>query len=106
MTRWIEACSIDDVDEEDLIPVEIEGADYAIYKDESGDFFATEGHCTHEKVLLADGLVMGDTIECPKHNGCFNYKTGEALGAPVCVNLRTFPCMVDGDQVLIALTEV
>lgn len=106
MGRWIEACAAVDVDEEDLIAVEIEGEDYAIYQDENGEFFATEGHCTHEKVLLADGLVMGDTIECPKHNGCFNYKTGEALGAPVCVNLKTFPCKVENGQVLIELVEV
>ena len=26
---------------------------------------------------------MGDIIECPKHNGRFNYKTGQAKGAPV-----------------------
>ena len=31
---------------------------------------------------------MDDIIECPKHNGRFNYRTGEAKGAPVCVNSR------------------
>ena len=40
--------------------------------------FATDGLCTHEQISLADGLVMDDIIECPKHNGRFNYKTGEA----------------------------
>ena len=44
---------------------------------------------------LADGLVMDDIIECPKHNGRFNYKTGEAKGAPVCVNLKTYPVKVE-----------
>lgn len=34
----------------------------------------------------------------PKHNGRFNYKTGEAKGAPVCINLKTYPAkVVDGD---------
>ena len=42
--------------------------------------FATDGLCTHEKVHLADGLVMDDIIECPKHNGRFNYKTGRGQG--------------------------
>ena len=41
--------------------------------------------------MLADGLVMDNIIECPKHNGRFDYRTGEAKGAPVCVNLRTYP---------------
>jgi len=32
---------------------------------------------------------MDYIIECPKHNGRFNYRTGAAKGAPVCVNLYT-----------------
>ena len=52
---------------------------------------------------LADGLVIDDIIECPKHNGRFNYKTGEAKGAPVSVNLRTYPTRVEGGKVLIRI---
>lgn len=37
----------------------------------------------------------------PKHNGQFDYRTGEAKRAPVCVNLTTYPVKVDGDRVLI-----
>jgi 3-phenylpropionate/trans-cinnamate dioxygenase ferredoxin subunit len=54
-------------------------------------------------VHLADGLVMDGIIECPKHNGRFNYKTGEARGAPACVNLRTYPVRVEGGMVLMRL---
>ena len=57
----------------------------------SDDYYATDGHCTHEQTLLCDGLVMDDVIECPKHNGRFDYTTGKALGAPVLVDLRTYP---------------
>jgi len=42
---------------------------------------------------------MDDQIECPKHNGRFNYKTGAALRAPVCVNLRTYRVRVAEGQV-------
>jgi 3-phenylpropionate/trans-cinnamate dioxygenase ferredoxin component len=44
---------------------------------------------------------MGDLIECPKHNGRFNYKTGEAKRAPVRVNLRTYPIMVEAGRVFL-----
>ena len=57
--------------------------------------------CTHERVHLADGLVMDEIIECPKHNGRFNYKTGKALAAPVCVNLKTYPTKVENGKVFI-----
>ena len=46
---------------------------------------------------------MDDIIECPKHNGRFNYRTGLAKGAPACVNLKTYPVKVDGGQVYIQL---
>jgi 3-phenylpropionate/trans-cinnamate dioxygenase ferredoxin subunit len=59
--------------------------------------------CTHEQAHLSDGLVMDDVIECPKHNGRFNYKTGAPLGAPVCVALRTYPTKVEGGRVFIAV---
>jgi 3-phenylpropionate/trans-cinnamate dioxygenase ferredoxin subunit len=46
---------------------------------------------------------MDHTIECPKHNGQFDYRTGEARRAPVCVNLQTYPVRVTGGRVLIEI---
>jgi len=43
------------------------------------------------------------TIECPKHNGQFDYSTGAAMRAPVCVNLGTYPTKVEGYRVLIEI---
>ena len=103
MTQWIAVCAVDDIDPEDVMRFDHGGATYAIYRDPDGAFFATAGLCTHEKVHLADGLVMDDEIECPKHNGRFNYKTGAALRAPVCVNLKTFAVRVSGGTVEIEL---
>ena len=77
------------------------GETFAIFRSADGEFFATEGYCTHERNCLADGLVMGDIIECPKHNGRFNYKTGQAKGAPVTVNLKTYPIKVEGGAVFV-----
>jgi 3-phenylpropionate/trans-cinnamate dioxygenase ferredoxin component len=103
MTRWIRACAVDDVDPEDLIGVRHDGADYAIYRSPDHEFYATDGHCTHERELLCDGLVMDGVIECPKHNGRFDYTTGRAKGAPVLVDLRTYPVKVEDDTVYLGL---
>ena len=48
----------------------------------------------HEQIHLADGLVTDHTIECPKPNGRFDYRTGQAKGAPVRINLKTYPAKV------------
>lgn len=101
--NWIKACDIEDVDEEDVIRFDFSGRTFAIYRSADDEFFATDGLCTHEKVHLADGLVMKNIIECPKHNGRFDYKTGEAKGAPVCVNLRTYPTKVLDGEVFIRI---
>ena len=100
---WIDACARDDIDEDDVMRFDHAGRTFAIYRHEDGKFFATDGLCTHEKVHLADGLVMGDIIECPKHNGRFNLRTGEAKGAPVCVDLKTWPVKVENGRILIQI---
>ena len=100
---WVEACAVDDVDEEDVIRFDHAGRVFAIYRSPGNEYFATDGICTHEHALLADGLVMDEIIECPKHNGRFNYKTGEARGAPVCVNLKTYPVKIVDGKVMIEI---
>ena len=102
-TRWVEACAADDIDEEDVIRFDEGSRSFAIYRSDDDRYFATDGLCTHEKVHLADGLVMGSIIECPKHNGRFDYMTGKAKGAPVCVDLKTYPVKVEAGKVLIGL---
>ncbi|RYI29127.1 MAG: Rieske family ferredoxin [Acetobacteraceae bacterium] len=95
--NWHPVCPLDDIDPEDLIRFDHAGRTFAIYRDPAGTVFATDGLCTHEQVHLCNGLVLGDEIECPKHNGRFNYKTGEARRAPCVTALRTHPTrLVDG----------
>ena len=98
---WIDACATDDIDEEDVIRFDHDGRTFAVYRSADSTFFCTDGLCSHEKVHLADGLVMDDVIECPKHNGRFDYRTGKALRPPVCVDLATYPVKVENGRVLI-----
>lgn len=99
---WVVACSTDDIDEEDVMRFDHAGGTYAIYH-VNGQFYASNGWCTHEKAHLADGFVLGDQIECPRHQGRFHVPTGKALRAPVCEHLKTHPVRVEGDQVLVGL---
>lgn len=103
MSTWIEACVVNDIDQEDVLRFDHDGRTFAIYRSPDDAFFATDGVCTHEQVHLADGLVMEHIIECPKHNGRFDYRTGKAQGAPVCVNLQTYPVKVEDGRVWIEL---
>lgn len=103
MSEWVEACGVGDILREDVIRFDHSDRTFAIYLSPDDEYFATDGLCTHERTHLADGFVMDDVIECPKHNGRFNYKTGEAKGAPVCINLGTYPVKIDGGKVFILI---
>lgn len=101
--EWVEACEADEIDEEDVVRFDHAGRTFAVYRLEGDEYRATDGLCTHERVHLADGLVMDGVIECPKHNGRFDIATGKGKGAPICVDLRTYPVRVEAGKVMIGL---
>ena len=98
---WVAACAVMDIGQEDVIRFDHQGHSFAIYRTADSRFFATDGFCTHESAHLADGLVMGSIIECPKHNGRFDFITGVAKGAPVCIDLKTYPVKVEDGTVFV-----
>jgi 3-phenylpropionate/trans-cinnamate dioxygenase ferredoxin component len=99
--NWVAACRTDDLNREDVTEFDHAGQNFAIYRSPEDQYFATDGSCTHERFPLADGFVMDNVIECAKHNGRFNYKTGQALGAPACIDLKTYPVKVEDGTVFI-----
>jgi 3-phenylpropionate/trans-cinnamate dioxygenase ferredoxin subunit len=101
--EWVVACAADDILAEDVIRFDHGGRSYAIYRTRNDEYFATDGLCTHEQVHLADGFVMDNIIECPKHNGRFDFTTGEAKGAPACVDLATYRVKVENGRVFVEL---
>src|SRR5271165_2893224 len=101
MARWVEACGVNEVELEGVIRLDNGDRTFAVYRSPDGDFFCTDGLCSHEAVHLADGFVMDYEIECPKHSGAFDYRTGVAKRLPPCINLRTFPVRVEQGRVLI-----
>lgn len=103
--KWVVACAVEDVELEDVVRADVGGSTFAIYRSPDDKFYATDGLCTHEKVHLCDGLVMDHIIECPKHNGRFDYRTGEGQGTPICENLRTHEVKIEGGNVLLRVSD-
>jgi len=102
--KWHDVAATADIEEDDVISVEVEDNEIAVFNVE-GEFFATHGVCTHEFACLADGLPMDGIIECPLHNGRFDIRTGKALGAPVSVDLRIYPVKIENGRILLQFTE-
>ena len=102
--NWIEACAVGDIDEEDLLRFDHGNRTYCIYNTSEG-FFASDGYCTHEDEHLENGIVIDCVIECPLHQGRFDLRTGRALSAPVCVDLKTWPVKVEDGRVYIDTSD-
>jgi 3-phenylpropionate/trans-cinnamate dioxygenase ferredoxin subunit len=99
---WIAVVDADDIDVEDVLEVEVEGRTLCVYRTTDG-YFASDGICTHEHAHLADGLVIGNVIECPKHQGRFDVRDGAAKGPPASVPLCTYPVKVQDGTVHVDL---
>lgn len=88
---WLKIGPANLLDNEDVIRFDHFDKTFAIYKDNNGNLYATDGICTHGNTHLSEGLVKGKIIECPKHNGRFNLTDGSPARAPVCRGLATYP---------------
>ncbi len=100
---WIDACAADDIDAEEALRFDHEGRTFAIFRNDQDEYYCTDGLCTHEEVHLADGLVMENSVECPKHASVFDITTGEVESPPACENLNTYPTKVEGGRVMIEI---
>lgn len=98
---WIDAIAADDVEDEDVVRWDYDNRTYVIVRSPDGAFFCIDGLCSHEQVHLCDGLVMDNEIECPRHNGIFDYRTGKAMRAPACDHLATYETKQEGDRVFV-----
>jgi 3-phenylpropionate/trans-cinnamate dioxygenase ferredoxin subunit len=105
MKVWMDVCDLDDIEPEDVMRWDHGARTFAIYRSPSDEVYATDGLCTHEQVHLADGLVMDHSIECPKHNGRFDYRTGAPLRPPVCEALSTYPARIEAGRVQILIEQ-
>jgi Na(+)-translocating NADH:ubiquinone oxidoreductase F subunit len=99
----IVVCRVDDLPKGEVLRFDFQKKTYAIYRTVNNEFYATDGLCTHGNAHLAEGAVMGDIIECHKHNGRFNLRDGTPRRTPVIVAIKTYKVEVILDNVVLNL---
>ena len=87
-----------DLEPGELRPVRIDGVDFVLARTDEGDHVLADRMCTHGEADLASGLVLGCEIECPKHNGRFDLRTGEPTRKPVREPLGVRPVSVSNGR--------
>jgi len=65
----------------------------------AGRYCAIEDVCTHDGGPVAEGVVEGHVIECPRHGAKFDLCSGAALTLPAVVPVPTFEVRIEGDDI-------
>lgn len=102
---WIEVCAAADLGTEEVIRFDHGNRTYALYRDDDNQLHATDGVCTHGNTHLADGLVKGKIVECPKHNGRFHLIDGSPARTPICRGLATYPLREKNGRLFLNIEE-
>ncbi len=100
----VKAALKSDLSETGIKGVEVEGLKIVICK-VNDSFYAIGDICTHAKVSLHGGQLIGDQIECPKHGARFDVKTGQAVCLPAVTAEPTYRVDVKGEELWIAIPE-
>lgn len=95
---WVSVAKATELEEDVPFPADIDDLEVVIVQHQ-GRLYALENECSHAKVALHEGEVLGDTIECYLHGAAFDLATGEALCLPATKPVRVFPVRIEGDDV-------
>lgn len=96
---WVDVCPASQLRHADVLRFDHGQKTYVLYRDEADSLYATDGVCTHGNTHLSDGLIVGNMIECAKHNGRFNLIDGSPARAPICRGLATYPIELRGERI-------
>ncbi len=102
---WIEVCPSGELSVGDVIQFDFLEITYAIYRTALDKYYATDGICTHGNTHLAGGLIIGDQIECAKHNGRFSIPDGSVKRSPVCAAIKTYEVKIKDDKIFLGVDK-
>ena len=100
--HWVTVAARSALNDRKVIGVIFGEHHIAIYS-YGGELYATSDICSHGGGRLHKGRLDGDMIICPLHHGCFDIKTGKALGPPLPCDIQTYPVRLAGDDIQVQL---
>jgi len=104
MAEYLKVATVDQLQAERGLPVEIAGKRIAVFK-VGGDYFAIDDACTHVGGPLSEGTIMGQAVICPWHGAQFNLATGHCT-PPARGPVQRYPVRVNGPDIEVAVEIV
>ncbi len=76
----------------------------------NGTFYSISNKCTHMGGSLADGLLDGSLVKCPRHGAQFDVTTGKCVGPATMLfikknpdDIQSYPTQLENGNVIIQL---
>src|SRR5262249_27413356 len=98
-----EVVKIADLAVEEMKKVVMDAGENCLHQDEDGNFYAVSDIFTHEEYSRSDGELWGFDVECPAYGSPFNLQTGAVTGLPAVIPAKTYPVIVEGDDVYVEI---
>lgn len=79
--------------------VDLDSESFLLCRPSESEVILTDGVCSHGNALLSHGVLEGSVVECPKHNGRFDLRSGKAIRKPATKNLTVYQCSSPGGSI-------
>lgn len=100
---FVKVCNESELAEGKIKVVE-QGGEQIILAKQGDEVFALEGYCSHDggEFEADEDLCCEGQIECPRHGGRFDIKTGEATQMPAIAPIRIYTVKVENGEVFVS----
>ena len=99
--QWLDIGALEDIPLRGARTVPVAGIEeIAVFRTGANRVYALVNKCPHKWGPLSQGIVHGESVDCPLHNWVISLASGEAQGADVGCT-PTIPVQVRSGRVLI-----
>lgn len=99
------ACHLSDLTPGEGLRIDTVSPPIAVFLTEEGTVHAIDDTCTHQDASLAAGWVEDCKVECPLHESAFCLISGAVDQPPAKRGVRVHNVEIDGDNVMVALSQ-
>jgi len=75
---WTKICPLNDIPKLGARVVRTNEHEIGVFRTDDDSVFAINNLCPHKKGPLSQGIVFGNTVQCPLHNWKINLVDGKA----------------------------
>ncbi len=104
MADFIKVAALDDVDEGEMYPIEVDGEPVCLTRVD-GTIYAFTDNCTHISGPLNEGDLDGCVVTCPWHGAQFDVRNGKVVRGPARQDLYTYPVKIEDNTIFISLPD-